>query len=348
MLSKQDIVNIVEEKDILKDLKSFFIVVDRELHVLFVNYKPIEASRQPVYPGDLLKCCNSLAPDSPCGCQELCKVCGLRATVNKCFATKERAEEDVPMRLGTNEETDFHVVATPFVHEGKDYAVVLLIDRTSQHRQRMLERIFFHDLLNLSGVLNGLMECTDASDFEDMVPIIKSISKQFLDEVRAQRDLIYAHNGILEPVNAIFSATDVMTFVEESFTLSSKEKYGVDLKIENHLTNEQLNSDHALVNRVINNMIKNACEANSNSTIVVRGEAKDNKVIYSVHNDAVMDAQVKSRVFLYGHSTKGANRGMGTYSMKLIGENYLGGKVYFKSEAGFGTEFYFELEKVGE
>ena len=32
--------------------------------------------------------------------------------------------------------------------------------------------------------------------------------------------------------------------------------------------------------------------------------------------------------------------------MKLIGENYLGGKVYFKSEKNFGTEFYFELPKA--
>ena len=66
----------------------------------------------------------------------------------------------------------------------------------------------------------------------------------------------------------------------------------------------------------------------------------------TIHNDAVMPEDIKSRVFIYGNTTKGSGRGLGTYSMKLIGENYLKGHVWFKSEEGYGTEFFFEIDKA--
>jgi sensor histidine kinase regulating citrate/malate metabolism len=37
-------------------------------------------------------------------------------------------------------------------------------------------------------------------------------------------------------------------------------------------------------------------------------------------------------------------RGIGTYSMKLFGEKYLKGKVWFTSSAENGTSFFFELK----
>ena len=68
--------------------------------------------------------------------------------------------------------------------------------------------------------------------------------------------------------------------------------------------------------------------------------------IFAVHNDAVIPAKQQQRIFIYGNSSKGEGRGLGTYSMKLIGETYLHGRVWFKSEEGFGTEFYFEIDRA--
>lgn len=52
---------------------------------------------------------------------------------------------------------------------------------------------------------------------------------------------------------------------------------------------------------------------------------------WTVHSDP----KLLLRIFQRSFSTKGAKgRGLGTYSMKLFGETYLGGQVSFRSSAG--------------
>jgi sensor histidine kinase regulating citrate/malate metabolism len=56
-----------------------------------------------------------------------------------------------------------------------------------------------------------------------------------------------------------------------------------------------------------------------------------------------MPKDVRQQVFQRSFSTKGTGRGLGTYSMKLLGEKFLNGKVSFKSTAAAGTVFSLEL-----
>ena len=67
---------------------------------------------------------------------------------------------------------------------------------------------------------------------------------------------------------------------------------------------------------------------------------------FTVHNPEVMPKEVQLQVFQRSFSTKGeAGRGIGTYSMKLFGERYLGGKVAFVSSSSEGTTFRLALLK---
>ena len=45
------------------------------------------------------------------------------------------------------------------------------------------------------------------------------------------------------------------------------------------------------------------------------------------------------KIFQRSFSTKGEGRGLGTYSMKLLTERYLGGRVSFTTSADEGTIF---------
>jgi sensor histidine kinase regulating citrate/malate metabolism len=57
-----------------------------------------------------------------------------------------------------------------------------------------------------------------------------------------------------------------------------------------------------------------------------------------------MPPEVQARVFQRSFSTKSQHgRGLGTYSMKLLAENYLRGKVSFLSEVESGTVFFLDL-----
>ncbi|MBE2197330.1 MAG: hypothetical protein IAE79_01890 [Anaerolinea sp.] len=58
-----------------------------------------------------------------------------------------------------------------------------------------------------------------------------------------------------------------------------------------------------------------------------------------VHNPAVMSPTVQLQIFKRSFSTKAHDRGLGTYSIKLLSERYLGGAISFTSSAGEGTVF---------
>lgn len=103
-------------------------------------------------------------------------------------------------------------------------------------------------------------------------------------------------------------------------------------------------SDPVLLRRVLINLAKNALEATRQGDIVTFSAVRDRQgVMFSVHNPSVMPDDVQHQVFQRSFSTKGAGRGLGTYSIKLLTTAYLGGKVAFVSTAESGTTFTIRL-----
>jgi len=95
-------------------------------------------------------------------------------------------------------------------------------------------------------------------------------------------------------------------------------------------------------------MLKNAVEAASeNETLHLNAlESEDKKeFIFEIKNKAHIPENTQLQIFNRSFSTKGKDRGLGTYSMKLIGERYLNGKVGFTSNPEEGTKFYLRIKK---
>lgn len=341
IIPREKIYAIVRDNKLLDAAGATFVVLDQDLKIKYINLTPLDEGVD-IGPGDFLKCHNAVEAPDGCGSHEYCQQCTLRNIVRASMQKKERMESDVDFLVCGNQDCSAHCVSTPFEHEGSVYTVVLLVDKTDKHREFMMERIFLHDILNLSGAMSGIFGCMESSA-DDMVGVARGISDQLMNEIVAQRDFIYARNGVLKPKTALMKASGITDFVVGSLTPLVKDMWGVELRVRSALAGEMLLTDKTLVNRVIYNMVKNACEANRGGVVTVGAVARQGRVVFSVHNDAVMPPEVKSRVFIFGSSTKGVGRGLGTYSMKLIGENYLGGHVTFRSEEGFGTEFQFEL-----
>lgn len=345
MITQEELRSIIRKNRIWDDTGATFIIIDETLKVLFVNNSPVDENTK-MCPGDLLKCVNAIEETKGCGFHKNCATCQLRNMLKKSLRTKTRLTADSDMLVDNDCIFSVHVISTPFIHEGKTYAAVILVDKTDQYREFMMERIFFHDLINLTGALNGLLECAEFEDPKEIIKMTKSISKQLSSEIAAQRDLVYAKNGKLEPNISHFKANSVVQFIKDSLCPIAKERYGVIVDFNSTITDEEIESDKSLINRVLTNMGKNACEASLNSTITYNIHSTDDKIIFSVHNDAVIPAKEQPHIFIYGNSSKGEGRGLGTYSMKLIGETYLHGRIWFKSEEGFGTEFYFEIDRA--
>jgi signal transduction histidine kinase len=99
-------------------------------------------------------------------------------------------------------------------------------------------------------------------------------------------------------------------------------------------------TDPILLGRVLMNLLKNALEASpTGAEVRLAGRLADSRVEFSVWNPGVVPEEARLRIFQRSFSTKGAGRGIGTYSVRLFAEGYLGGEVSFTSSENDGTTF---------
>ena len=110
--------------------------------------------------------------------------------------------------------------------------------------------------------------------------------------------------------------------------------------------NIDFETDKILLQRVIINLLKNALEATELTRTVIIGIGNsEDKITIWVKNEQVMSEDVQMQLFQRSFSTKGNDRGIGTYSIRLLTENYLKGKVSFISNETARTVFSIELNK---
>ena len=115
-------------------------------------------------------------------------------------------------------------------------------------------------------------------------------------------------------------------------------------KIEHKKTGLVINTDETLLRRVLINTIKNALEASTdNQEIKVYSNSGDNGkpgfFNINVRSYPLIPKDVQLQLFQRAYSTKGPGRGWGTYSIRLLTEGYLGGRVSYVSNERQRTLF---------
>jgi sensor histidine kinase regulating citrate/malate metabolism len=96
-------------------------------------------------------------------------------------------------------------------------------------------------------------------------------------------------------------------------------------------------------------MTKNALEATDpGGTVSLSCAAREASVVFGVHNPTYMPRNAQLQDFKRSFSTKGTGRAIGTFSIKLLGETYLGGSVWFSSSEELGTTFYLMLPQTAD
>ena len=93
----------------------------------------------------------------------------------------------------------------------------------------------------------------------------------------------------------------------------------------------------------------NAVEADGpDGKVVLAYRSVGKRPEFSVRNSRLMTEEESASVFHPGWSTKGRGRGWGTYAMKQLGENVLGGEVFFTTSEEDGTVFVLRLPESPE
>jgi signal transduction histidine kinase len=116
---------------------------------------------------------------------------------------------------------------------------------------------------------------------------------------------------------------------------------GKQIEIDPQAAQIEMFSDETILHRIIGNMTKNALEATGQGdSIRLSCSREDNQIRFTVHNPGLIPKEVQLQIFQRSFSTKGTGRGVGTYSIKLLSEQYLNGEVGFTSTESEGTSFY--------
>ncbi|MCF8231439.1 MAG: GHKL domain-containing protein [Bacteroidales bacterium] len=341
---------------ILEATNTLFMILNENRQVVFANTALLELLKMDSEkiigqrPGELLDCINAREAPSGCGTHRFCKECGALDAILSAQRGVTRKNECRINAMNENKHLawDLSVKASPFEFDSNSYILFSVTDISDAKRKEVLERTFFHDILNTAGAAYGFSEFLkeeleeEQSIHTETAQNIYDLTDRLINEIKNQRQLLAAERNELNIEVEPIKLPDYIHSLISVFDKFKKQK-DYSLKII-HCDEFEFHSDKTLLNRVLINMIKNATEAcGDKQEILVNVEKKGSRVVFSVHNETYIEESVQHQIFQRSFSTKGRDRGIGTYSMKLFGEDYLRGKVWFTSEKERGTTFYLEL-----
>lgn len=292
-------------------------------------------------PGELLNCEHAMGAAGGCGTTEFCTVCGAGCAIQ----SSQRGEPDTRecrVSRANGDALDLRVWASPFEMEGQTFTFFTVLDITDEKRRRWLERIFFHDLMNSMAVVLGtaaVLKDVPPVQKDEMARVIVSATEEIIAELQAQKELAAAEAGDLRPE---IRAVESLQLLRDVKTLLEKDRiaYGRRIVIRARAEPVQIKTDRRLLFRVLGNMVKNALEAcAAGDTVTLDCRRRVEVARFSVNNPGVMPDAVRLQIFKRSFSTKSGDRGLGTYSMKLLSERYLKGRVSFTSGKR-GVTFY--------
>jgi len=294
--------------------------------------------------GEAFHCIHSGDTPAGCGAAESCQHCGSNSAIRSAQTGLQNAQEYRLTRRveGREEPLDLLLKASPVEVADERYVVCHISDISHEKRRYALEHIFLHDILNTAGNILNLTQAIEEGipeDARDWVDMMSHAARRLVSEIQGQRQLMEAESGELALSLTSVETVSVLADLAGMYATSAVGR-GRNLVVAAGAENLWMATDPALLSRVLSNLVKNALEASlPGQTVTLDCRSQGEMVHFTVHNPAVMPAEVRRQVFQRSFSTKGVGRGLGTYSVKLLTERYLGGTAAFRSAAGEGTTF---------
>jgi signal transduction histidine kinase len=244
------------------------------------------------------------------------------------------------------ESIEFRAKATLLRLPETDLIVLALHDISDKKRRGVLEQSFLHDARNvLAGIMNW-SEILQQEPSKEAAASIQALALQLRDQISEHSLLAQAEKGALAVSRVAIDLADLARAVNETFSRHPSGE-GKMLVVRFPSDGPPPISDRVLLLRILSNMVVNALEASSKgATVDVRYEVRDGGPMFTVHNAGLISATVAPRIFQRSFTTKSEpGHGLGTYSMRLLAEQYLGGSVSFTSTAEAGTIFTLALPR---
>ncbi|ETR70561.1 MAG: histidine kinase [Candidatus Magnetoglobus multicellularis str. Araruama] len=333
---------------LINTMSDLLLVLNDKRQAIFCNDMFLnivkQSSKNNIYgkrPGELLNCIHASEKNEGCGTTRFCRKCGAVKAILNGLDGKKDIQECRIIQKDSGKAFEFRVY-TSSLQTDENLCVMFISDISHEKRRRALERIFFHDILNTINSLNGCIQIISTSgpeEYDEYVDLLERLSAKIIDEINAQKELTAAENNELQVDIQEQSSLSIIHDLQKTCIAYpiAKNRW---IDIDPISTDVLFKTDRLIISRVITNLIKNALEATPEKcTISIGCQSQHKEVVFWVHNPSYMPDDVQLQIFQRSFSTKGEDRGLGTYSIKLLTERYLNGRVVFNSKESTGTIF---------
>lgn len=299
--------------------------------------------------GNLINCIHSDDQPSGCGTTEACKFCGVvNAILQSQVSNKPIIKE---ARITAINEVDIisydlKVKASPLFYHGEEFTIVSISDISDHKRRAILEQSYMNGVMDAASELNHVVSTIKKDDLNsDNLSIIENAEKvnhDLMDDLLAQKMLNDAEEGtlIVKP-----SKTNTVQIIRDLSLYLVNQKVTTNRKffIDPFTHSISFITDIVILKRILINILNNAFEApNPEMEVRIGAKLNDRFVRFWIYNGQQLTEEATHQIFQRSFSTKGKNRGLGTYMARLLVGKYLKGKITFKSD-NMGTTFFIEV-----
>ncbi|MFV0348211.1 MAG: ATP-binding protein [Halodesulfovibrio sp.] len=297
-------------------------------------------------PGEIVSCVH--ANKDMCGGSACCEYCGNVKAVLGVSTAGVACEESrvLTEQKGRIKALNLRVQAYRLELGDDVLALCYLTDISREKYREMLETLFLHDSLNaLGGILGAVRIMSGQVDscYANLAQATEERTDQLIREVKFFQTFFSAEQGEFvpapEPLHAVEFLHDLKV-LGALFPCAEGKRILVDeADYDAHFV-----TDRHLLQRSMENLLKNALEASSKGDEVHLGFLrKGRKMHFYVRSRPYMPQHIQAQLFQRTFSTKRRGRGLGTYSARMFVTNYLGGTVSFESSPDEGTVFWVQI-----
>ena len=185
---------------------------------------------------------------------------------------------------------------------------------------------------------------------EEVAPMLKRVSKTLIDQIDGLARIATEFSSFAKmpkPQNAHFELNESVQSVYHLFEQEQSEHIRYTLDMPPYPLPVFADKDQIM--RVLNNLIKNGAQAipeDRDGKIQISLYRKENKAVVKVSDNGTgIPDDLQEKVFQPNFTTKSSGMGLGLAICQNI-MDVSGGKLYFETKEGMGTDFYMELPVV--
>jgi len=186
---------------IMNAMPQGLFLLNAQRRIVFANRAAVEFAGRPSaarvigqHLGEVLDCVHAGTSGGRCGTHEGCRRCGWAPGLAASDAARGSRDCHLTRRFKGGEQcVDLQVRSTPIRLGGHRCTLLIIVDVSAEQRRLALERMFFHDAIELASGAEGILQSLTAlapAELRDYFQLAHEAVRQLLDETQTQRDLL--------------------------------------------------------------------------------------------------------------------------------------------------------------